>query len=359
MYYLLPVYWSRSGAPGQTCTICCRCLGGAPDLGCTICWCLCLPAIKGRICGPYLGLELEPHREVFNLLPVSWSRSGAPAQTWIICCRYPFPSSAPSARERSVVGVLVSWFRCDFLPVSWFVAGALVSTWCPELTCTICCRCLGLGVMRQNRMSLTRHGAPARRCTICCWCLGSGHQDVPFVAGVLVSKWSPRTQIHDLLPICCRCLKMYNLLPVSLSRSAPECRGAPAVRCTICCRCPRHGAPEKRCTICCRCLCLLPVSLSRSGSPGPRCTFCCRCLGAPECRFAGVFVNWCPSRKMNHLVRVSWSEVAPQQKHVRFVAGVKTYFWLPVSWSRSVSPSLGCTICWRCLGLDVVSQQKM
>ena len=126
-----------------------------------------------------------------------------------------------------------------------FVAGVLISKWCPStkmydllmvsgsrsggpaLRCTFCCRCL-------------RSRAPALRCTICCRCLGlevvPQHEDVRFVAGVLVSKWCPST-------------KMYDLLPGSWSR-----RGAPTLRCTFCCWCLRSGAPARRCTICCRSL---------------------------------------------------------------------------------------------------------
>ena len=153
---------------------------------------------------------------------------------------------------------------------------------------------------------------------------------------------------------------MYDLLPVSWSRS-----GAPALRCTICCWCLRSGAPALRCMICCLCLglevvpstkmydlllvswsrspstkmCrLLPVSWSRSGAPALRYTMRFRCLGL---------------------------EVVPQHKHVRFVAGnlvskwhpsTKMYDLLPVSWSRSGAPALRCTICCRCLGLEVVPQ---
>ena len=150
------------------------------------------------------------------------------------------------------------------------------------------------------------------------------------VAGVLVSKWCPSTKIYDLLPVSWSrspSTKMYDLLTVSWSRS-----GAPELRCTICCWCrglevvPQHedvrfvdgvlvskwcpitkiydllpvswfrsGAPARGCTICCRCLGLLPVSWSRSGAPALRCTMFCRYLGV---------------------------EVVPQHKHVRFVAGV-------------------------------------
>ena len=155
---------------------------------------------------------------------------------------------------------------------------------------------------------------------------------MPFVAGVLVSKWCPRT-------------KMYDALPVSWSRS-----GAPAQTCTMRCRClglevvPQHkhvrfvaGVLVSKWCPSTKMYDLLPVSWSRSGAPALRCAICCRCLGL---------------------------EVVPQHKDVRFVDGVlvskcpstKMYVLLPVSWSRSGAPARRCTICCRCLGLEVVPQ---
>ena len=96
---------------------------------------------------------------------------------------------------RFVAGVLVSKWCPNtkmyvLLLVSSKVDGVLVSKWWPRLRCMFCCRCL-------------RSGAPALRCRICCRCLGlevaPQHEDVRFVAGVLVSKWCPNTEMYVLL----------------------------------------------------------------------------------------------------------------------------------------------------------------
>ena len=145
---------------------------------------------------------------------------------------------------------------------------------------------------------------------------------------------------------------------MSLCRS-----GAPALRCRICCRCLGSGAPARRCTICCRCLGfevgyrtkmydLLPVSWSRSSAPALRCMICCRCLD----------LEVVPPHSD---VRCVAGVLVSKHNYVRFVAGVlvskwcpstKMYDLLPVSWSRSGAPALRCTICCRCLGLEVVPQ---
>ena len=174
-------------------------------------------------------------------------------------------------------------------------------------------------------VSWSRSGGTARRCTICCRCLGlevvAQHKHVRFVAGVLVSKWCPIT-------------KIYNLLPVSWSRS-----GAPALRCTICCRCPglevvpQHkdvrfadGVLVSTWWPNTKMYDLLPVSWS----------------------VAGVLVSkWCPSPNMYDLLPVSWSRSdAPELRCIFF----------SVSLTRSGAPALRCTICCRCLGLEVVPQ---
>ena len=225
--------WSRSGAPALRCTICCWCLGfevvpqqedarfvaGVLSRSCA-------PARKCTICCRCLGLEVVPHPastkmydllpQNVDLLPVSWS-IGAPAVRW-----------RPSTK------------MYDLLPVSWSRSGAL--------RCTICCRCLGQAVPQNVDLPVSWSiGAPTVRCTICCRCLdlevAPQQKDVRFVAGVLVSKWCPST-------------KMYDLLPVSWSRS-----GTPALRCTFCCRCLGQAVPQN--------VDLLPVS-SSIGAPAVR-----------------------------------------------------------------------------------------
>ena len=162
MYDLLPLLWSRSGAPKLRCTICCRCFG-APVLRCTICWLL-------------------------------WPRSGAPMLRCTICCRCLGREVVPQFQELRFVAVaLVSkWCpnakMCDLLPLLWPRSGA------PMLRCAICCRCFGLEVVPQ-------------------------FQNERFVAVALASRWCPNAKMYDLLPllwsrsgapiqrctICCRC----------------------------------------------------------------------------------------------------------------------------------------------------------
>ena len=137
----------------------------------------------------------------------------------------------------------------NLLPVSRFVAGVLVSKWCPNikmddllpgswyrsgapiLRWTICCWCLGLEVVPQYSMcgllpgSWSRSGAPTLRCTMYCRYLGfeavPQHVAVRLADGVLVSKWQPSIKMYDVLPVSWSVLvswcptKIYELLPGS------------------------------------------------------------------------------------------------------------------------------------------------
>ena len=182
MYDLLLVSWSRSGVPILKCMICCRCL----------------------------GLEVVP-------------------QHCTICCRCLYFEVVPQHKDvRFVAGVWVSE-RCpstkmsDLLPVSWSRSGG------PALRCTICCRSPGIleEVPQHLAVGLVANILISKwcrepRCTMYCQYLTlvvSQHQDFRIVAGIFVSMWCPSTDMH-------------NLLTVSWSRS-----GAPAQGCAICCRC--------------------------------------------------------------------------------------------------------------------------
>ena len=164
---------------------------------------------------------------------------------------------------------------------------------------------------------------------------------------------------------------MYDLLLGSWSRSAP------ALKCTICCRClglegvPQHegvrfvagvlvskwcpitkiydllmvslyhgGGPAQRCAICWRCLGLLPVSWSRSGAPRVRCTICFFCV---------LVSKLCSVRRCTICRRCLGLEV---------VLRTKMHDLSPVSWSRSGDPATRCMICCRSLGLEVVPQHE-
>ena len=122
---LLPLLWSRSGAPMLRCTICCRCVG-IPD------WC--------------------PNAKMYKLLPVLWSRSGGPMLTCTVCCR--------------CFGLAKKIY--DLLPL-------LCRSGAPMLTCTLL------------PLLWSRSVAPMLRCT--------------FVAVALASKWCPNAKMYDLLPL--------------------------------------------------------------------------------------------------------------------------------------------------------------
>ena len=110
---------------------------------------------------------------------------------------------------------------------------------------------------------------------------------------------------------------MYDLLPVSWSSGAPECRFVAGVLV--------NWRPSSKMYD------LLQVSWSRSGAPALRCTICCRRLG----------LEVVPHTKMYDLLQVSWSSGAPEGTIC----------------CRSIgAPALRCTICCRCLGLEVVPQ---
>ena len=157
MYDFLPVSWSRSGAPTQRCTICCRCLGFE-----VVAQHEDVRFLAGvLVCCRCLGLEVVPSTNMYNLLPVSWSRSDAPE------------------------------LKYDAFSVSLTRRGA------PARRCIICCRCLG-------------SGAPAPRCAVCCRCLGlevvPQHSDIRFIADLLPVSWS-RSGVPALrCTMCCRCL---------------------------------------------------------------------------------------------------------------------------------------------------------
>ena len=198
------VSWSRSNGPRLRCTICCRCLG----LDCRCLGLEVVPNTKNIRFVDGVLVSKCPSTKMYDLLMVSWSRSGGTALRCMFCCWC--RGLEGGAPVRFVAGVLVSkWCPStkmhDLLPVSWSRSGA------PAQSFTICCRCLGLEMVPQ-------------------------HEDVRCVVGVLVS---------------CRCLglevvpqrvKMYDLLPVSWSRS-----DAPALRCMIYFQCLCLAL---KCTIC-------------------------------------------------------------------------------------------------------------
>ena len=170
MYDLLPVSWSPSGAPELRCMVYYRCVGLEV-----------VPQHKDkRFVAGVLVSKWCPSTKINDLLPVSWSRSGAPAQKCTICCWcLGLKVVRPALRFRNycrclgllpqhkdvrfVSGVLISkWCPStkmyDLMLVSWFGSDAPAARrtrccqcakWCPELRCTICCRCLGLEVVPQ------------------------------------------------------------------------------------------------------------------------------------------------------------------------------------------------------------------
>ena len=212
MYDLLPLLWSRSGAPMLRCAICCRGFGA-----CTIC-CRCfglevVPQFQDvRFVAVALASRWCPNAKMYDLLPLLWSRSGAPILRCAICCSGFGLEVVPQFQDVRFVDVALVSKWCpnakmyDLLPLLWSRSGA------PMLRCTICVRGFGLEVVPQ-------------------------FQDVRFVAVALVSKWCPNAKMYDLLPLLWSRsgvpnAKMHDVLPLLWSRS-----GAPMKRCTICCFC--------------------------------------------------------------------------------------------------------------------------
>ena len=166
MYDLLPLLWSRSGAPFLRCTICCRCFGLEV-----------VPQFQDvRFVAVALVSKWCPNAKMYDLLPLLWSRSGAPIPRCAICCRGFGLEVVPQIQHVR------------------FVAVALVSKWCPNAK-----------MYDLLPLLWSRSGAPIPRCAICC--RGFGLEVVPqiqhvrFVAVALVSKWCPNCKMYDLLPL--------------------------------------------------------------------------------------------------------------------------------------------------------------
>ena len=120
---------------------------------------------------------------------------------------------------------------------------------------------------------------------------GGPRPDVRFVAVALVTEWCLTARIQNLLPLLCP-------------------RGAPMLRCTICCGCYAKG------------YILLLLRWTRSGAPMQK-------------RVAVAFVSkWC-------------SNVAPIRCHCFVVPQCHDLLLL---WLRSGAPILKCTNCCHCFG---------
>ena len=121
MYDSLPLLWSRSGAP--------------------------IPNV--RFDAVALVSKWCPNAMMYDLLPLLWSRSGAPMLRCTICCRCFGLEVVPQWKEVRFVAVAVVSKWCpnakmyDLLPLLWSRTGA------PMLRRTICCRCFGLDVVPQ------------------------------------------------------------------------------------------------------------------------------------------------------------------------------------------------------------------
>ena len=134
MHKLLPVSWARSGVPMLRCTICCRCLGLEAGS----------EREDVRFVGNVLGSKRGPDAKMYDLLPVSWARSGVRMLRCRSCCRCRGLEAASECFDVQVAaGILGSKQgrnskMYDLLPVSWARSGVRM------LRCAISCRCLGL-----------------------------------------------------------------------------------------------------------------------------------------------------------------------------------------------------------------------
>ena len=166
MYDLLPLLWSRSGAPMKRCTICCRCFGLEA-----------VPQFQDvRFVAVALVSKWCPNGKRYDLLPLLWSRSGDPMKRCTICCRCFGLEAVPQFQDVRFVAVALVSKLCpnakiyDLLPLLWSRSGA------PMLRCTICCRCFGLEMVPRLNSKMYdllpllwfRSGAPMLRFAICC-----------------------------------------------------------------------------------------------------------------------------------------------------------------------------------------------
>ena len=139
MYDSLPLLWSRSGAPMLRCTICCRCFGREV-----------VPQFQDvRFVAVGFVPKWCPNPKMYDLLPWIWPRSGAPMLRCTICCRCFGLELVPHFLDGRFVAVALVSKWCpnakmyDLLPLLWSRSGA------PMKRCTICCRCFGLEVAPQ------------------------------------------------------------------------------------------------------------------------------------------------------------------------------------------------------------------
>ena len=136
---LLPLLWFRSGALMLRCTICCHCFGFEVVPHCYYLRFVAV-ALASKPCPNskmywFVAVALVskwcPNARMCDLLPLLWSRSGAPIRRYTICCR--------------CCGL-------EVVPQCWdvrFVAIALAPIGAPMLKCTICCCHFGLEVVLQ------------------------------------------------------------------------------------------------------------------------------------------------------------------------------------------------------------------
>ena len=139
MYDLLPLLWSRSGAPVPRCTIVLLCFGleVVPQcLRCTTC-CRCFGLEVVPQCQDLRFVTVAvvskwcPNAKMYALLPLLWSRGGAPMLNVRFVAVALASKWCPNAKIY------------DLLPLLWSRSGA------PVPRCTICCRCFGFQVVHQ------------------------------------------------------------------------------------------------------------------------------------------------------------------------------------------------------------------
>ena len=277
-------------------------------LGCAICCrCFGLPMLRCAICCRYFGLEVVPGAKLYDFLPLLWSRSNAhdlllllwsrsdaPMRRYTICCFCSGLEVVPPNAKMYDLKPLFWSPRCPNAEMYDFVAAALVSKWCPN-------------AKMYDLLPLLwfRSGAPLLLFTICCRCFGfeavPQFEDVWFFAVALASKYFLNAMVYDLL------LFLW-------FRS-----GGRILRRTIH-RCFRF----------------------RSGAPMLRCTIWDGCFGfevVPR-----------PNVEIYDLLPLLWPRSrAPIQRCIDL---------LPSLWSRSGAPMLGCAICCRCFGLEVVPRYE-
>ena len=119
MYDLLSVSWARSGVRMLRCRSCCRCRGLEAESEC----------FDVQVAAGILGSKQGLNAKMYDLLPVSWARSGVRMLRYTISCRCLGLEAGSECQDGQVFASVLGSIRgpdakmYDLLPVSWARSG--------------------------------------------------------------------------------------------------------------------------------------------------------------------------------------------------------------------------------------------